>query len=61
MSQKVMAKKLEEQALSLLTTSESAGKTVRRVVINGRRIEIELSRADDGDDFDWIDMRHGKA
>lgn len=53
--------KLEQQALRMLAAFESAGRSVSRVVIEGRRIELELSKGEDGDEFDRIDMRHGKA
>lgn len=55
------ATSLEKRALSLLTTFEKAGKVVRRVTIEGRRIEIELTSGDSQDEFDRIDMRHGKT
>lgn len=50
-----------EQALKLLDAFERAGKSVARVVVDGRRIEIELARGETHDEFDRIDMRHGKA
>lgn len=53
--------KMEHQALDLLAAFEQAGKTVRRVTIEGRRIEIELNNGDDRDDFDRIEMRHDKT
>ena len=53
--------RIEQKALSLLTTFENAGKTVNRVTIEGRRIEIELSKVEDHDEFEGIDMRHDKT
>jgi len=53
--------KLEQSALSLLTAFENAGKSVSRVIVEGRKIEIVLATEHDGDDFDRIDMRHGKT
>lgn|GEM_PF-1841573 len=53
--------KLEQSALSLLTAFENAGKSVSRVIVEGRKIEIVLAAEHDGDDFDRIDMRHGKT
>ncbi|MGI3213434.1 hypothetical protein ACROSR_20365 [Roseovarius tibetensis] len=53
--------KLEQSALSLLAAFESAGKSVSRVIVDGRRIELVLSKEHDADDFDKIDMRHGKT
>lgn len=53
--------KLEQQALSLLKAFENAGKTVSRVTIEGRRIELVLSKADSRDEFDRINMRHDQT
>jgi hypothetical protein len=50
-----------DKALKLLNAFEKAGKPVARIVVDGRRIEIELVRAETRDEFDRIDMRHGKA
>jgi len=55
------SKTVEQRALSLMHTFESAGKQVCRVTIEGRRIEIELSNGQDADEFDRIDMRHDKT
>ena len=52
---------LEQKALKLLATFEKAGKSVRRVTIEGRRIELELSSKEELDEFDRIDMRHDKT
>lgn len=51
--------KIEAQALSLLKAFEKAGKSVSRVTVDGRRIEIELAKHEDADEFDRIEMRHG--
>ena len=53
--------RVEKRALSLLATFEKAGKSVSRVTIEGRRIEIELSKGETEDEFDRINMRHGKT
>lgn len=53
--------KIEQKALSLLNTFEVAGKSVNRVIVDGRKIILELSKGEDGDEFDRIDMRHGKT
>ena len=53
--------RIEQQALRLLTTFERAGKTVSRVTIEGRKIEIVLATEQDDDEFDGIDMRHGQT
>lgn len=58
---KVRTTKLEQRALSLLNIFEKAGKTVSRVSIEGRRIELVLSKEDSRDEFDRIDMRHDKT
>ena len=55
------AMKLEQQALNLLNIFEKAGKSVSRVTIEGRRIELVLSKEDSRDEFDRIDMRHDKT
>ena len=58
---KMSARNLEEKALSLLAAFENAGRAVSRVVIEGRRIELELAMGEDSDEFSRIDMRHGKT
>lgn len=55
------ASKIEQRALDLLHTFESAGKLVSRVTIEGRKIEIVLSKEQVVDEFDRIDMRHDKT
>ncbi len=57
----VSLNKIEQKALSLLTTFENAGRSVRRVSVEGRRIEIELVTVDNDDDFERIEMRYGKT
>ena len=52
---------LEKKALSLLETLEKAGKSVSKIAIEGRRIEIVLASGESVDEFDRIDMRHGKT
>lgn len=51
----------EKRALSLLKVLENAGKSVRVVAVEGRRIEIVLASGESLDEFDGIDMRHGKT
>lgn len=54
--------KIEQKALSLMQTFEHAGKSVSRVVVEGRKIEVVLATGQrDRDEFDRIDMRHGKT
>ncbi|MDR6264863.1 MULTISPECIES: hypothetical protein [Rhodobacterales] len=52
---------IEQRALSLLNIFEKAGKTVSRVTIEGRKIELVLSKEQEFDEFEGIDMRHGKT
>jgi len=52
---------IEQRALSLMHTFESAGKQVSRVTIEGRRIEIVLSDGHIGDEYSRINMRYDKA
>ncbi len=52
---------LEKKALGLLNALESAGKSVSRIAVEGRRIELVLSTGESVDEFDGIDMRHGKT
>lgn len=53
--------KIEQKALDLLNAFERAGKSVGRVTIEGRKIELVLSRPKEGDEFEGLDMRHGKT
>nr|WP_309503596.1 hypothetical protein [uncultured Roseovarius sp.] len=55
------AKTTEQKAIKLLKALESAGKAVSSVVVEGRRIEVKLSVVQTADEFDGIDMRHGKT
>ncbi|SDW15760.1 hypothetical protein SAMN04488001_0417 [Litoreibacter albidus] len=52
---------LEQKALSLLQAVEKAGKSVASVAIEGRKIELVLSSGENVDEFERIDMRHGKT
>ena len=52
---------IEEKALRLLSAFERAGRTVGRVTVDGRKIELELVGDQPADEFARIDMRHGKA
>ena len=51
----------ERKAIKLLEALERAGKTVSAVVVDGRRIEVKFDGGSIVDEFDRIDMRHGKA
>ena len=52
---------IEQKALGLLKAFEHAGKHVSRITIDGRKIELVLSEPKATDEFDRIDMRHGKT
>ena len=52
---------IEKRALGLLTAFENAGKSVNRVTIEGRKIEIVLAEPKNDDDFDRIEMRYDKT
>ena len=52
---------LEKKALSLLEALEKAEKSVNKIAVEGRRIEIVLASGESVDEFDRIDMRHGKT
>lgn len=56
-----MAPKIEAKALSIIDAFERSGKKVRKVILDGRRIEVELVDVDVQDSFAQIDMRYGKA
>lgn len=58
----VMANKtIEQKAIGLLNAFENAGKPVTRVLIEGRKIELVLSIEDAPDEFERLNMRHGKT
>ncbi len=52
---------IEEKALRLLSAFERAGRTVGRVTVDGRKIELVLMTEQPADEFERIDMRHGKT
>ncbi|WP_292025457.1 hypothetical protein [Maritimibacter sp. UBA3975] len=54
--------KIEEKALSLLRAFEGSGRPVSSIVIDGRKIEVVLRQSlHERDEFEGIDMRHGKT
>jgi len=55
------ASTVEQRALSLLRTFEKAGRTVSRVTIEGKKIELVLSVGTTADEFERIDMRYDKT
>ena len=55
------ARTIEQRALSLLKILESSGKAVSSISVEGRRIEFVLASGESGDEFDGINMRHGKT
>jgi hypothetical protein len=52
---------IEDKALRFLHAFERAGKSVGRVTIDGKKIELVLGDPAKVDEFDRIDMRHGKT
>jgi hypothetical protein len=56
-----MASNIETKALSIIEAFERSGKKVSRVILDGRRIEVELVCVEDQDSFAHFDMRYGKA
>lgn len=58
---KMSASSIEQKALGLLTAIENTGKTVSRISIDGRKIEIVLAAYIGEDEFEGIDMQHGKT
>jgi hypothetical protein len=53
--------KTEQAALSLLKAFENAGQPVSRVVVEGKKIELVLYERKEADEFEGIEMRHGKT
>lgn len=49
---------IEQKVLGLLNAFERAGKSVTRVTIEGRKIELVLSADKEEDEFARIDMRY---
>ena len=54
-------KTIEQKAIGLLNAFENAGKPVTRVLIEGRKIELVLSIESTPDEFERLNMRHGKT
>lgn len=52
---------IEQRALSLLRAFENAGKAVSRVTVEGKRIELVLSKEREDDEYAGIDMRHDQT
>ncbi|MFK7869850.1 MAG: hypothetical protein AB8B58_11480 [Roseobacter sp.] len=52
---------IEQKALALLKAFENAGKPIASVTVEGRKIQLQLSAPKVDDEFEQIDMRHGKA
>lgn len=52
---------VEKKALGLLTAFENAGRKVSKIVVDGRKIELVLHSAEPTDEFEGLDMRHGKT
>ena len=52
---------IEEKTLRLLSAFERAGRSVGRVTLDGKKIELVLVNPAMVDEFDRIDMRHDKT
>ena len=52
---------IEEKVLRLLNAFECAGRSVGRVTVDGKKIELVLVEPATVDEFDRIDMRHDKT
>lgn len=52
---------IEEKALRLLNAFERAGRSVGRVTVDGKKIELVLVDPAAMDEFERIDMRHDKT
>lgn len=56
-----MSATMEQKALGLVRAFERAGKLVKSVTIEGRKVELVLAEDRQTDEFEGIDMRHDKA
>jgi hypothetical protein len=54
---------MEQKAIGLLNALERAGKSVVRVTIEGKKIEVELAvnGSEASDQFEGLNLRHDKA
>jgi hypothetical protein len=52
---------IENKALRLLNAFERDGKSVGRVTIEGKKIELVLTNGPATDEFERVNMRHGKT
>lgn len=52
---------IEERALRLLNAFERAGRSVGRVTVDGKKIELVLVDPATVDEFERINMRHDKT
>ncbi|MBY6089506.1 hypothetical protein [Maritimibacter alkaliphilus] len=59
--EKMAATSIEQKALGLLEAFERSGRAVRAVTIDGRKISLVLLGQQQDDEFDRIDMTHGKT
>lgn len=53
--------KIEDKALRCVAAFERAGKSVGRVTIDGKKIELILVESRQDDEFERVDMKYGKA
>lgn len=56
-----MSTTIERKALGLVAIFERSGRSVSRVLVDGRKIELVFHEEKPLDDFERIDMRHGKT
>ncbi len=52
---------IEDRALRLLRAFERAGRSVGRVTVEGKKIEIVFTEPKSLDEFERINMRHDKT
>lgn len=52
---------IEDKALRLLRIFERAGRSVGRVIVDGKKIEIVFTEPNSLDEFERINMRHDKT
>lgn len=52
---------IEERALKLLNAFERAGRSVGRVTVDGKKIELVLVDPLTVDEFERLDLRHDKT
>ena len=52
------ATSIQTQALNMVTQLEKSGRPVKRIILEGKRIEIEMANPkDELDEFDQLEMK----